>query len=115
MSKSVMSSASDATVSIFDMVSGTATQATKLVSSVGVSIDMFDRFVRDAEERQAARSAINKEKFYKELAEDTALEISKRQEEIQRELQGNQAFAKLYSENYTELQETISKFRASRD
>ena len=109
MTKTIITSASDASVSIFDMVANTATQTTKLVNAVGKSVNMFDRFMTDSEERQIARSKVSMHTFYKELAEDSAREISLRQREIQTELAADPQYAALYEENYKELEAILQK------
>ena len=111
MTKSVITSATDATVSIFDVVATTASQTTKLVTTIGVSVDMLDTFVSDARQRQLARSAIDMHRFYTELAEDTARDISLRQHEIKEELKANPQLAQLYVENFTALETILKNLR----
>lgn len=110
--QSIVGSASNATISIFDMVGNTASQATKLVGTVGVSIDMLDTFVTDARKRQIARSKLSMREFYKELHEDTSLAIANRQREIQSKLQADPALTKLYEENFVELQSIIDELKS---
>lgn len=109
---SIVGSASNATVSIFDMVGNTANQATKLIGTVGTSIDMLDTFVGDARKRQLARSKLSMREFYKELHEDTSLAIANRQREIQSKLQADPALTKLYEENFRELETIIQSLQS---
>lgn len=110
--KSVITSASDATVSIFDTVAHTATQASKLINAIGTSVNMFDRFVTDAEERQRARSIVDMEVFYEHLHEDTAIARAQHQNEIKNILKQDPEIAELYSENYSKLKATMDRIRS---
>lgn len=111
-SRSVITSASEATVSVFDTIAHTASQTTKLVNTIGVSVDMLDTFVSDARKRQLARSKVSNAEFYKELHEETAKNIAARQRALQQELEIDPQFKELYTEAYTELKSIIEELQS---
>lgn len=110
-SRSVVGSASIAATSIFDTVANTAVQATKLVNSVGTSIDMFDTFVTTARTKQVARTAVDMHQFYIELHETTAQEIATRQRNLQQELGSDPQYLALYKEAHEDLNDLITSLK----
>lgn len=110
-SRSVVGSASTAATSIFDTVANTAVQATKLVNSVGTSIDMFDTFVTTARTKQLARTAVDMHQFYIELHETSAKEIADRQHALKQELAANPQYLELYTEAHADLNDLINSLK----
>lgn len=107
-STSVLSSASNATINVFDTIANTATAATKIVNGIGTGANMFERMMNDMDKNHAKRSIINQASYEKELLEDAARATAKRQNLIQKELAEDQNFAKLFSENYEELKALLN-------
>ncbi|PRX09019.1 UNVERIFIED_ORG: hypothetical protein BCL66_10896 [Martelella mediterranea] len=107
-STSVLSSASNATVNVFDTIGNTAMAATKIVNGIATGGNMFERMMNDMDANHAKRSKINQEKYEKELLEDAAMTIAKRQAMIQRELADDPIFANLFAENYAELKALLN-------
>ena len=103
MSTSVLSSASQATINVFDTISTTANAATKIVTGVATGANMFERMMLDMDKNHQKRSIINQATYEKELLEDAARATAKRQNIIQKELAEDANFAKLFAENYAEL------------
>ena len=103
MSTSVLSSASQATINVFETLSTTANAATKLVTGIATGANMFERMMQDMDNNHAMRSIINQATYKKELAEDAARATAKRQYSIQKELAEDSNFKKLFEENYLEL------------
>lgn len=103
MSTSVLSSASNAAINVFDTVATTATAATKLVTGISTGANMFERMMLDMDKNHQKRSIINQATYEKELLEDAARATAKRQNIIQKELSEDANFAKLFAENYAEL------------
>ena len=108
MSTSVLSSASNATINVFDTISNTATAATKLVNGIGTGANMFERMMNDMDTNHKKRSIINQATYEKELLEDAARTNARRQNDIQRELAEDQNFAKLFTEDYNELKALLT-------
>ena len=107
-STSVLSSASTATISVFDTISNTAMAVTKTIDGLGTGANMFHRMMTDMDNNHKKRSLINQANYEKQLLEETAKEISKRQELIQKELAENNHFAKLFENNYRELEAILN-------
>ena len=108
MSTSVLSSASQATINVFDTVATTATAATKIVNGIATGGNMFERMMLDMDSNHKKRSIIAQANYEKELLEETARAISKRQAIIQKELAEDASFAKLFAENYAELKTLLN-------
>lgn len=103
MSTSVLSSASNATINVFDAIANTATSATKIINGVGTGANMFERMMNDMDANHAKRSIINQATYEKELLEDAARNTAKRQSMMRKELQQDADYAKMFEENYNEL------------
>lgn len=110
--RSITTSASDATISLFNVVNHTATTASKLVGSVATSVDMLDLFVTDAYTRQKTKSKIDMALFEKQIVEDTAMEISTRQRSIQEKLETDPKLLSLYTENVSELNAILNPVKS---
>ena len=108
MSTSVLSSAANATINVFDTIANTATAATKIVNGIGTGANMFERMMNDMDTNHALRSKANQATYKKELLEDTARVNARRQADIRKELQSDPDFAKLYAENYKELEALLA-------
>ena len=108
MSTSVLSSASQATINVFDTISTTANAATKLVTGIATGANMFERMMTDMDNNHAKRSIINQATYEKELLEDAARVTAKRQNLIQKELAEDANFKKLFEENYLELKALLN-------
>lgn len=108
MSTSVLGSASQATINVFDTISTTANAATKIVTGIATGANMFERMMNDMDNNHAKRSIINQATYEKELLEDAARATAKRQNIIQKELSEDANFAKLFAENYAELKTLLN-------
>jgi len=108
MSTSVLSSASQATINVFDTISTTANAATKIVTGVATGANMFERMMNDMDTNHAKRSIVNQASYEKELIEDAARATAKRQALIQKELSEDANFKKLFEENYKELKALLT-------
>ena len=108
MSTSVLSSASQATINVFDTISTTANAATKLVTGIATGANMFERMMTDMDNNHAKRSIINQATYEKELLEDAARATAKRQNLIQKELAEDTNFKRLFEENYLELKALLN-------
>ena len=102
-STSVLSSASNATINVFDTIANTATSITKIVNGIGTGANMFERMMNDMDKNHAKRSIINQATYEKELLEDAARVTAKRQALIRKELKEDADYAKMFEENFNEL------------
>ena len=103
MSNTVLSSAANATVNVFDTVANTATAATKLINGISTGANMFERLMNDMDLDHADRSKLHRKNYRNELLENSAREAAKRQSMMQKEMQDDPHFAKLFAENYADL------------
>ena len=103
MSNTVLSSASNATINVFDTVANTANAATKLVNGIATGANMFERMMNDMDTDHADRSKLHRKNYRNELLENSARDAAKRQADMQKEMQEDQHFAKLFAENYSDL------------
>ena len=81
---------------------------TKTIDGLGTGANMFHRMMTDMDNNHKKRSLINQANYEKQLLEETAKEMSKRQELIQKELAENNHFAKLFENNYRELEAILN-------
>lgn len=107
-STSVLSSASNATISVFDTVANTATAATKLVNGIGTGANMFERMMNDMDTNHKKRSILAQASYEKELLETTAMETAKRQASIKKILSEDADIAAAFKENYEELKALLN-------
>ena len=107
-STSVLSSASNATINVFDTVSNTATAATKLINGISTGANMFERMMTDMDQRHAMRSKLDNADYEKELLSTYADKISSRETTFQRKMAEDPIFAKLFAENYAELKTLLN-------
>ncbi len=107
MSTSVISSASQATINVFDTISTTANAATKIVTGIATGANMFERMMTDMDNNHMKRSIINQATYEKELLEDAARNTAKRQALIRKELTEDNDYKKLFEENYLELKSLL--------
>ena len=108
MSTSVLTSASQATINVFDTISTTANAATKIVTGIATGANMFERMMTDMDTNHAKRSLFNQATYEKELLEEAARVSAKRQALIKKELAEDPIFAKLFEENYKELKALLT-------
>lgn len=107
-STSVLSSASNATINVFDTVSNTATAAAKLINGVSTGADMFERMMNDMDQRHAMRSKLDNADYERELLSSYAEKISSRDSGYQRRMSEDPLFAKLFTENYAKLEALLN-------
>ena len=112
MSNTVLSSASNATINVFDTVANTANAATKLVNGIATGANMFERMMQDMDLDHADRSKLHRKNYRNELLENSARDAAKRQAAMQREMQEDQHFAKLFAENYSDLKSVFEEPQA---
>ena len=103
MSNTVLSSASNATINVFDTVANTANAATKLVNGISTGANMFERMMQDMDTDHADRSKLHRKNYRNDLLETSAANAAKRQAAMQKEMQDDPHFAKLFAENYADL------------
>lgn len=109
MSNTVLSSASNATINVFDTVANTANAATKVVNGISTGANMFERMMNDMDLDHADRSKLHRKNYRNELLENSARDAAKRQAEMQREMQDDPHFAKLFAENYANLKSVFDQ------
>ena len=109
MSNTVLSSASNATINVFDTVANTANAVTKLVNGVSTGANMFERMMNDMDLDHADRSKLHRKNYRNELLENSARVAAKRQAEMQREMQDDPHFAKLFADNYSDLKSVFEE------
>ena len=103
MSNTVLSSASNATINIFDTVANTANAATKVINGISTGANMFERMMNDMDTDHADRSKLHRKNYRNDLLETSAANAAKRQATMQKEMQDDPHFAKLFAENYADL------------
>ena len=109
MSTTVLSSASNATINVFDTVANTANAATKLINGIATGANMFERMMQDMDLDHADRSKLHRKNYRNELLENSARDAAKRQAAMQKEMQEDQHFAKLFAENYADLKSVFEE------
>ena len=109
MSNTVLSSASNATINVFDTVANTANAVTKLVNGVSTGANMFERMMNDMDLDHADRSKLHRKNYRNELLENSARDAAKRQAMMQKEMQEDQHFAKLFASNYADLKSVFEE------
>ena len=102
-STSVLQSASNATISVFDTVANTATAITKTIDGLGTGANMFHRMMSDMDDNHKKRSLLNQANYEKSLLEDTAREMAKRQRLIQKEMDEDHGYAEIFKQEYKSL------------
>ena len=112
MSNTVLSSASNATINVFDTVANTANAATKLVNGISTGANMFERMMLDMDTDHADRSKLHRKNYRNDLLETSAANAAKRQAAMQKEMQDDPHFAKLFSENYADLKSVFDSAEA---
>ena len=103
MSTSVLSSASQATINVFDTVANTANAATKIVNGISTGANMFERMMNDMDNRHSMRSKLDNELYEQELLKSYADKISEQDNHYQKKMAGDANYAKLFAENYKKL------------
>lgn len=104
MSRSVLTSANNATVDVFDTIGNTAVTVSKFINGIGTSANMFERMMNDLDHNHELRSKINRATYEKELLQSATNEIAERETILQRKLQADPIYAKRFTETYKELQ-----------
>ena len=112
MTTTIRSSASDATIALFDTVANTANAATKLVNGISTGANMFERMMQDMDLDHSDRSKLHRQSYRNELLENSARDAAKRQATMQKEMQDDPHFAKLFAENYAELKAVFDEPKA---
>ena len=103
MSTSVLSSASQATINVFDAVANTANAATKLVNGIGTGANMFERMMNDMDNRHSMRSKLDNHLYEEEMLKSYADKISEQDNHYQKKMAEDANYAKLFAENYKKL------------
>lgn len=103
MSTSVLASASQATINVFDTVTNTANAATKIVNGIGTGANMFERMMNDMDNRHAMRSKLDNKLYEQELLKVYADKISEQDNHYQKKMAEDSNYAKLFAENYKKL------------
>lgn len=97
---------------IFNTVGTTADTATKLIGTVATSVDILDLYATNAKERTEASIHANMEDFYANLAAETALEISSREETIRIAINSSPELKASYDKNLTQLETKLAAIKA---
>ena len=103
MSTSVLASAANATINVFDTVANTANAATKIVNGIGTGANMFERMMNDMDNRHAMRSKLDNELYEQELLKSYADKISEQDNHYQKKMAEDANYAKLFAENFKKL------------
>lgn len=109
MSNTVLSSASNATINVFDTVANTANAATKLINGISTGANIFERMMNDMDTDHADRSKLHRKNYRNDLLETSAANAAKRQATMQKEMQDDSHFAKLFAENYADLKSVFDE------
>lgn len=95
-------------VAMLGAVQVTANTTARAVNTVASTLDMLDQYVQDARASQIANSAVNRLRMLDDLQNSASREAARAQADLQREINADPLFAKLFQENYT-------KFAANRE
>ena len=112
MSNTVLSSASNATINVFNTVANTANAAGRLVNGITTGANMFERMMHDMDLDHDDRSKLHRKNYRNELLENSARDAAKRQAAMQKEMQDDPHFAKLFAENYANLKSVFEDSEA---
>ena len=104
---SVLTSASQATINVFDTISTTANAATKLVTGISTGANMFERMMTDMDSRHAMRSKLDNQDYEHELLAQYSDRITERELHHKKKMQENQEYAKSFAETYSNLQSIL--------
>jgi len=111
MTTSIVKSASDATSNVFTTVGTVAQQLTRTVDTAGQALDMLNSFVSTARTKQIARTAVDMESFYDELAETSAMEASRRQRDLLNELNQDLSLKNIFETNHKKYEGVLTSLR----
>lgn len=95
-------------ISMLGAVQITANTAARAVHTTASALDMLDQYVQDARAAQIATSADTRLKMLDDIQMNSARDSARAQLELQRELDSDPQFARLYQLNF-------EKFGANRD
>lgn len=109
---SITQSAGGTLVAMLNAVSTTANTLTRTVHTTASALDMLDQYVQDARVEQIARSVAAREDLLVRIKEESTMGTSKRQADLQRQLQSDPALHALYSENDKLFSATMDKINA---
>ena len=102
-SSSVLQSASNSAINVFDTISTTANAATKLVTGIATGANMFERLMVDMDTNHQKRSILNQANYEQELLETMSLEMSTRQNSIHKKMEQDSTFKNMFTKNYEDL------------
>lgn len=103
MSTSVLASASNATINVFDTVANTANAVTKIVNGVGTGANMFERMMNDMDNRHAMRSKLDNQHYEEELLSAYAEKLAEEDLRQVTKMRENPEYAKVFTEKYSKL------------
>lgn len=100
MATPITKAASQASGSAFGFIANLFNQANNLVTAVGAGADMLNDFVDKAHTKQKAQDAAEMAEFWQDLMQESAIERSRKQAELNAELsQKGEVFRELYADN----------------
>lgn len=88
---------------VFGTINEAATSVSSLFGTATKSINMLNRFVSDAAEKQVLRSIVDTHAFKKSLIEEKTMETAMRKLEVKSFCSQSQHHAELYQATYDEF------------
>ncbi len=96
---------------LLNTVETTATSVTKVFSTANRAVDMLDRYVAEHQYNQALRIKADRHVYRTNLINRIAMEQSKAEEQITREIENNEVLSEHFKRNF----DTISKLLANEE
>jgi hypothetical protein len=94
---------------VFDTVSNAAVAASTILGSGIKAVNMLDKYVGDAAEKQAIRSLVDMESFETRLQEEVAMEDTQRHLKLKEFLGKSAEHAELYKKNSDRIAAVLAK------
>ena len=95
--------------SVMNTVTDTANAASTTINVAVKGIGMLDTFVTDLAKQQQVRSVINMANFEQQIIEDTAMEMTQRQEKIAEYINKDVGTKEAYESNHQKLSALLKK------
>jgi hypothetical protein len=98
---------------VFDTVSNAAVAASTVLGSGIKAVNMLDKYVSDAAEKQEIRSLVDMESFETRLQEEVAMEDTQRHLKLQEFIKKTPEHAQLYQANFDRIAKVLASRKAA--
>ncbi|MFP3645156.1 hypothetical protein [Paraburkholderia sp. SIMBA_054] len=98
---------------VFDTVSNAAVAASTVLGSGIKAVNMLDKYVSDAAEKQEIRSLVDMESFETRLQEEVAMEDTQRHIKLKEFMDKSPEHQRLYQSNFDRIAAVLAKRKAA--